>query len=577
MRYARTFFALMLFINAPTAFCLNRYVDGADGDDANDGLTLATAWATIQHSFDLAQPGDSVFIRGGNYTEHLVMNVTGLPGQRIWFGEYAEEQVEIHGDPSLGPTMLRIEDVSHITIKGLRLSALAVADAQGILIRCTPDGSVSDISLEYVRVENIDWTTSPGAIPGPDDNAQPIIVYGEGGTAANAITSLVLDNCVVNSCNTGYSEALSLDGNITGALIRTCMVTNNTNIGILVAGGYGVCGDPALDNVRNTIISECWVNRCVSNYATSAGIYVDGADSILVIRCRASLNGYGYEVGCEEDGEAIGVRIIDCQADNNLGAGLAIGGYDAGTTGQVTGALIRNNDFYNNDSLREGSGELYMTKAVDCVFRNNIFFTNDQHVLMTREDIAPQNGNTFDHDVWFTPGSDPLEAETDWGGSTLLGYDTFTATSGWEAQGFYADPLLMSATPNYMNFALQTGSPCIDAGDPATMIMPEEPIARLLGPFIDIGMWEAQLPQSVPHMQEALVTIGPNPCGSELFFSPAPERALIRVLDGSGRTVLGWSLLANGRLDTSDLLSGMYLVGVHAPGANPVYERVVKH
>ena len=577
MPILRSTIGALLAITALPAFCASRYVDGTNGNDTNDGLTLATAWATIQKSFDSAQPGDSVFIRGGNYTEHLVMNVTGLPGQRIWFGEYAEEQVEIHGDPSLGPTMLRIEDVSHITIKGLRLSDLAMADAQGILIRCTQGGSVSDISLEYLRVENIDWTTSPGTIPGPDDNAQPIIVYGEGGTAANAITGLVLDNCVVNSCNTGYSESLSLDGNISGALLQTCLVTNNTNIGILVAGGYGVCADPALDNVRNTTISECWAHHCVSNYAASAGIYVDGADSILVIRCRASLNGYGYEVGCEEDGEAIGVRIIDCQADNNLGPGLAIGGYDAGTSGQVTGALIRNNDLYNNDSLREGSGELYMTKAVNCVFRNNIFYTNDQHVLMTREDIAPQNGNTFDHDAWFTLGGDPLDAEVDWGGNTLAGYDAFTSTSGWEAQGFYANPLFNSATPNYMNFGLQTGSPCIDAGDPTTVIIPEESVGRLIGPYIDIGMWEAQLPESVPHMQEALTTIGPNPCGSELFFSPAPERALIRVLDGSGRTMRDWSVLANGRLDTSDLLPGSYIVGVHVLGANPVYERVVKY
>ena len=58
MPILRSTIGALLAITALPAFCASRYVDGTNGNDTNDGLTLATAWATIQKSFDSAQPGD---------------------------------------------------------------------------------------------------------------------------------------------------------------------------------------------------------------------------------------------------------------------------------------------------------------------------------------------------------------------------------------------------------------------------------------------------------------------------------------------------------------------------------------
>src|SRR5438874_2228213 len=69
------------------------YVDGAQGNNQNDGLTLATAWKTIQKSFDAAVAGSIVEIRGGTYYEQLEVHVSGTAGNPVTFTNYNNEQV----------------------------------------------------------------------------------------------------------------------------------------------------------------------------------------------------------------------------------------------------------------------------------------------------------------------------------------------------------------------------------------------------------------------------------------------------------------------------------------------------
>src|SRR5690349_11445221 len=64
------------------------YVDGAQGNNQNDGLTLATAWKTIQKSFDAAVAGSTVMIKGGTYYEQLTVKVSGTAGNPITFSNY---------------------------------------------------------------------------------------------------------------------------------------------------------------------------------------------------------------------------------------------------------------------------------------------------------------------------------------------------------------------------------------------------------------------------------------------------------------------------------------------------------
>ena len=130
-----------------------RYVDNTGGSDTNSGLDTLNAWATIQHAFDVAAPGDSVFIRGGDYIEHPVLNVQGAPGAPIWFGGYPGEGVNIIGLYGVqGPTRITMIDKSHVVLERLSLNYLYGPDATGVLIRCTPNGLVQDVKLKYLSV-----------------------------------------------------------------------------------------------------------------------------------------------------------------------------------------------------------------------------------------------------------------------------------------------------------------------------------------------------------------------------------------------------------------------------------------
>src|SRR5688572_29585420 len=78
------------------------YVDGVQGNNQNDGLTPATAWKTIQRSFDAAVAGSTVKIRGGVYYEQLTVRVSGTAGNPVTFTNYNNEQVIIDGSKNAG-------------------------------------------------------------------------------------------------------------------------------------------------------------------------------------------------------------------------------------------------------------------------------------------------------------------------------------------------------------------------------------------------------------------------------------------------------------------------------------------
>ena len=49
------------------------YVDGTNGNDANNGLRWETAFKTIQHAIDVAESWAKIFIRDGTYYENITI------------------------------------------------------------------------------------------------------------------------------------------------------------------------------------------------------------------------------------------------------------------------------------------------------------------------------------------------------------------------------------------------------------------------------------------------------------------------------------------------------------------------
>jgi hypothetical protein len=78
------------------------YVSASLGNDANPG-TLAQPFQSIQQAANVAQAGDTVFIRAGVYRQTIVPRNSGAPGRPIVYEPYQNEQVTLDGaDPLSG-------------------------------------------------------------------------------------------------------------------------------------------------------------------------------------------------------------------------------------------------------------------------------------------------------------------------------------------------------------------------------------------------------------------------------------------------------------------------------------------
>ena len=87
---------LVIISTALQTLKASNYYVSTSGNDAQTG-SFSTPWKTIQHGLDLAQSGDTVFIRGGEYNEQLFSQRDGSAGGKIVLCGYQNEQVIIDG------------------------------------------------------------------------------------------------------------------------------------------------------------------------------------------------------------------------------------------------------------------------------------------------------------------------------------------------------------------------------------------------------------------------------------------------------------------------------------------------
>jgi hypothetical protein len=80
---------------------LSTYYVSTAGADTNAG-SLASPFRTIQRAAGIAQPGDTVLIRGGTYRETVVPANSGAAGAPITFSAYNGEQVVVSGADPVG-------------------------------------------------------------------------------------------------------------------------------------------------------------------------------------------------------------------------------------------------------------------------------------------------------------------------------------------------------------------------------------------------------------------------------------------------------------------------------------------
>ncbi|HEY8750071.1 MAG TPA: hypothetical protein VIM11_18955, partial [Tepidisphaeraceae bacterium] len=85
----------------PRRLLSSNFVVAPNGSNANPG-TLAQPFATIQHAADVAQAGDTVYIRGGTYRETVTPAHSGTASAPIIFEPYNGESVTVSGADVVG-------------------------------------------------------------------------------------------------------------------------------------------------------------------------------------------------------------------------------------------------------------------------------------------------------------------------------------------------------------------------------------------------------------------------------------------------------------------------------------------
>lgn len=428
---------------------------------------------SIQAALDTAGPGDTVSVRGGVYYEQISFPRSGdAESGSITLRAYPGENPKLDGQGQSGQIMILVDSKNYLRIMGLEIqNSTGLTDGSGIRLL----GACQNIEILSNVIHDL-----RGA------NAMAITFYGTSSTPGTNIT--IRGNQVYN-CDPAPSEAIALNGNISGFEVALNTVHDVNNIGIDLIGGeteispYGVC--------RNGRVSLNRVYRARSNYEDgyAAGIYVDGGQNIVVERNCVYECDVGVEVGAENSGVAVtGVVVRSNLIFNNDKAALAFGGYDA-TRGRVRECLFNNNVCYKNDTLQTGNGELWIQWASSNLVENNIFYCGAQNRLLASQE--GNQANSLDYNLFFSEaGADAVAFS--WNGTDYTGFESYRSATTQDTHSVFADPAFIAAAST--NFSLTPSSAAINAGNPAYIAEADETDyagnPRVRDGRIDIGAYE---------------------------------------------------------------------------------------
>ena len=376
-----------------------------------------------------AAAGQTIYLRQGVYTfsSGLTISCKGTADNYIGIESYPGETAIITGSAINFTSSAKYVSFAHLTVSDLY-------DLHwGSAIRVS--GGASYIDLHDLEISNINCRPITGE---ETSGCNPLVIYGDSSTSINNIT---VHNCFIHDCDTGWSEALTLNGNVENCLISNCTIKDITNIGIDLAGNYewtGTVGDPN-NQTRFCIVENCLILNCQSPYATSAGLYSDGArDNTfrynIIHNCQC-----GIELGSEQPGSVSENFTIHNNLIIDSGRCIGVGAY-LETGAQNRNAYIYNNTFVCGDNNKENYG-LYVERSDNVNFYNNIVYGTPNTSLFSNHYNTKVN---MGNNCWYQEGG---------------------SKPSLDSTGFFADPQF---TNNDLtidgDYRLVLGSVCINAG-----------------------------------------------------------------------------------------------------------------
>lgn len=333
------------------------------GSDKNNG-SKAKPYRTIKKAVSKLEAGDTLVIRKGNYKETLDLFLKGRKNAYITIRNYPGEKVSIDGTGKGNETVLvKLNNSSYVNIQGLELKNAKGLDVAGISM----ESGANHILIIKNKIHNITVSSNK-----EDACANGIIAVGE--DEKKSIHNIFIYANNIYNCKTGWSECISISSNIKYVNVIKNDVKNTGNIGIDFSGNYGYCTKASVDFPRYCVARDNKVSKCVSQYATSYGLYVDGGQNIILENNTVKGCGGGIEVGAEQAAskKMYAVRNITVQnncIDGNIENGITVGGYEE-NLGNVYKVIVKNNVCTNNG---KNGADLTISKANGIKIEKNVF------------------------------------------------------------------------------------------------------------------------------------------------------------------------------------------------------------
>ncbi|MEQ8580390.1 MAG: choice-of-anchor Q domain-containing protein [Marinoscillum sp.] len=422
-----------------------------------------------------ASSGDVILIAAGTYTGPFVLSGKTNVTLKSYNGT-----VNLEGSSSTGTNginILHITNSTNIVVDGLVFRNNWGNTGNGIIV----NGTGNEIDITNCEFYNIGWTNSKTTMPTSGENAHAIVIVG---STSSAIENVFIGGNSVHDCITGYSESITLVGNVQNFLVEGNTLDGNTNIGIDAAGHFSWTGAPASVNyARSGIIRE----NVVKNYAGPAaldaagGIYVDGGSYITIENNIVFNYKVGFSVGCEVAGKSSTGNIVR----NNLAYDCTLSGLFLGsnTTSTVSGTQVYNNTFYKCGTGTYDNGQIALQNNTSSVIKNNIMYPTDWRYAIVQMGGTTTTSHTLAYNLYWRDNANT---------SSL-----FYNVSG-DANSVKQNPLFVNAGSD--NYSISSSSPAIDAGDPSFTGSGQEDLAgnaRKQGSAVDIGAYEIAAPLNI--------------------------------------------------------------------------------
>ena len=320
----------------------------------------------------------------------------------------------------------------------------------------------------------------------------------------------------------GQSEAITLNGNVSGFTIAGNKIHHTDNIAIDIGGFQEKC--PTSDPL-DCQASDGWITgnevACIFasrnpgdaqfnpgqyfDYHSMGAIYVDGGTIVRIERNNVHDSGTGIEISSENGGSLKDFLVRNNVVYRNRAQGIRIGNSGDKTT--VTNLRLINNTFVDNrqDTAMDDHGTIYFGGATEKYFSgiriaNNIFILTDQsganrNYSVTNARIGKKNVAEFANNLFF---SKPEQFANIDGDQSFNGFLNYFANAGRQLSA--ADLAKLFVGLGEFDYRLASASPAIDAGNTvllqaACKVGPCRDFlcqARVVGSQVDIGAFEFQ-------------------------------------------------------------------------------------